>query len=124
MDRDVITLRLPPSINHMYANVYIKGRSVKVLTKSAKEWMEEATNLLNAWKIKKEWKTVDKKIIVYLWYYFPDNRKRDTHNSLKILMDALEKSEIYSNDRYGLPRIMDYQIDRRNPRVEIMLDKF
>jgi len=62
---------------------------------------------------------VDSKTIVRLWFYYPDRRRRDAHNGLKILMDAFEDAGIYTDDRYALPRIMDYAIDREDPRLEI-----
>jgi crossover junction endodeoxyribonuclease RusA len=43
---------------------------------------------------------------------------RDTHNGLKLLLDALEKA-VYDNDRYALPRIQDWDIDKTDPRVEV-----
>lgn len=60
------------------------------------------------------------KIVLDAWFYFPDNRRRDTHNSLKILLDGLE-GVIYADDRYVLPRIQDWTIDRQNPRVELKI---
>jgi hypothetical protein len=38
---------------------------------------------------------------------------------LKILLDVLERGGIYSNDKYALPRIMDFVLDKSHPRIEI-----
>lgn len=110
---------IPPSVNHMYRNARVKGRTIRVLSPAAKAWYEETMWVAKQWRNKNKWQTADGKTIVRLWFYFPDKRKRDTHNGLKLLLDALEDAGIYTNDRYALPRIMDFDIDRANPRVEI-----
>lgn len=101
-----------PSVNHMYMNT-------RKLRPEAEVWKEETILLASNWRRKNGWKTATGKVIVRLWFYFPDRRKRDTHNGLKILLDALEDARIYENDRYALPQIMDFEVDRENPRVEI-----
>ena len=64
--------------------------------------------------------TQKEKIIMEVWTYWPDYRRRDTHNAHKLLADALE-SILYDDDRYVLMRDMDYNVDKKNPRVEIVL---
>ncbi|UKS25039.1 RusA family crossover junction endodeoxyribonuclease [Paenibacillus sp. HWE-109] len=117
-----------PSVNHMYENRAIrytnkKGqaamRRIKVLSRDAEHYQNLAILLAKAWRTKNKWKPPDGKVIVNLWYFWPDNKKRDTHNTLKLLLDCLEAAQIYTNDRYALPRIMDYEVDKKNPRVEI-----
>jgi len=122
MDRNLIILKIPPSVNHMYFNRYFNNRIIKSLSTTAQIWFKNSIILIHDWKSKNKWVTVDSKIIVNIWFYFPDNRKRDTHNGLKILMDVLEKAEIYTDDKYAMPRIIDYQIDRQYPRIEISFE--
>lgn len=114
-----LILRLPPSVNHMYINGRIGHRLTRILSKSAKSWFEDAIITTRVWKQKNDWQTCQYKTVVKLWYYFPDHRRRDTHNTLKILMDALEDAGIYVDDRWALPRIMDFEVDKANPRVEM-----
>lgn len=102
-----------PSVNHMYAG------HKRVKTKVAKEWYNDAILTARVWKTMNKWPTATGKVVLRLWFYFPNARKRDTHNALKILLDALEDAEIYVNDMYALPQIMDFEIDRKNPRIEI-----
>jgi crossover junction endodeoxyribonuclease RusA len=113
---------LPPSVNHQYRNAMVRGRRIRVLTKDASAWMDYSVITAISWKNVNKWRTAQGKVIVRLWFFFPDNRKRDTHNTLKIIMDALEDAKIYENDKTALPQIMDYQVDRQNPRVEIELE--
>jgi Holliday junction resolvase RusA-like endonuclease len=107
---------VPPSINHCYW--YRNGKRYR--TESAKQYSdmvkETVRQVMHKQKIKK---MEDKrKIRVEMTYYFPDNRIRDTHNSFKILLDALE-SEVYHNDYWVLLTIKDFIIDKANPHVHI-----
>jgi crossover junction endodeoxyribonuclease RusA len=122
MDRLVLN-DVPPSVNHMYRNVTVNGRRMKVLTPLAQRWFDNTVITANLWRSKNKWPTAKGKVIVRLWYFFPDLRKRDTHNGLKALLDALEDARIYENDKYALPWVMDFQVDRDYPRVEIELSK-
>ncbi len=117
MDR--LVLNLPPSVNHMYINGRIGHRLSRILSKSAKMWFEDSVILASNWRVKNEWTTAHHKIIVKLWYYFPDYRRRDTHNTIKILLDALEDAQIYVDDKWALPQIQDFEIDKARPRVEM-----
>ena len=118
-----LTLRIPPSVNHMYVNARFGRRVAKILSQAAKQWFEQAVIQTKIWKISNSWQTQNDKTVVNIWFYLPDNRRRDTHNSLKILMDALQDGGIYEDDRYAMPRIMDYEIDKDNPRIEIEFEK-
>ncbi|CAM3708222.1 RusA family crossover junction endodeoxyribonuclease [Cohnella lubricantis] len=112
-----------PSVNHMYKDKWIKGRKYRVLTDEAQAWADEAVLLAKSWRNRTRWSTPEGKVVVNLWFFFPDNRKRDTHNGQKLLLDCLEAAGIYENDRYALPRIMDWEIDRANPRIELEIFK-
>lgn len=112
-----------PSVNHMYQNARVGRRLIKVMKPKAKEWFEETALQAMLWRSKNKWSTTSGKVIVRLWYYFPDERRRDTHNTLKALLDALESGGIYVDDKTALPQIMDYEVDRKNPRIEIEFEK-
>lgn len=121
-----------PSVNHMYENRTQpyrdkhgrpRMRRIKVLSQRAEQYQALAVSTANLWRNKVGWQTPKGKVIVNLWYYWPDNAKRDTHNTLKLLLDCLEAANIYENDRYALPRIMDFEVDRKNPRIEIEIQE-
>ena len=114
-----LKLSLPPSVNHMYVNGRMGHRLTRILSKSAKQWFSRASEQTKEWITETDWKVSNSKTIVKLWYYFPDYRRRDTHNTLKILLDALEEGGIYVDDKYALPQIMDYEVDKEEPRIEI-----
>ncbi|WP_339314663.1 RusA family crossover junction endodeoxyribonuclease [Paenibacillus sp. FSL M7-0896] len=112
-----------PSVNHMYRNVMLKGRRCRVLTAQAHIWVEETIMKSVLWRKQNQWSMATGKVVVRIWYYFPDKKRRDTHNTLKALLDALEAAYIYEDDKYALPWIMDYQVDKENPRIEIEFEK-
>ncbi|WP_428838182.1 RusA family crossover junction endodeoxyribonuclease, partial [Streptomyces virens] len=105
-----------PSVNHMYQNTS-GPRRMKVLKPAARLWFDETALRANQWRIKNKWSTASGKVIVRLWYFFPDKRRRDTHNTLNPLLDALEVGRIYEDDKLALPQVIDYEIDRNNPRI-------
>lgn len=96
---------------------------MKILKADAKAWFEDTTYRAIQWRLSNGWSTESGKVVVRLWFFFPDKRRRDTHNALKALLDALEDGGIYADDKTALPQIMDYQVDRQNPRIEIEFER-
>ncbi len=95
-----------PSVNRIYQRVS-HGR--QKLIKPAEDLMDQWSVLAKMWAIDNEWELTDDKVIIEMVAYFPrDNRKRDTHNVFKIMMDAFE-GVLYKNDEDALPRVMDYK---------------
>jgi crossover junction endodeoxyribonuclease RusA len=112
-----LTLPLPPSVNHCYFTCPRTGR--RLLSKKANDYIKNTQLIAKLAAYDQGWTPTNKqKVIVELWWYFPDHMTRDTHNGLKLLLDALEKA-VYDNDRYALPRIQDWDIDKTDPRVEV-----
>jgi len=121
-----VTLPLPPSSNHIYvrrAKVYFKGgkkkrRVMDVLSTRAQEWMADARD--RAVSAMGPWVATDKvKVVVECKVYWPDRRRRDCHNLSKLLCDALEGA-VCKDDQYMLLRYMDFELDKDNPRVEVV----
>lgn len=113
-----MSIPIPPSVNHMYIH---KKNGSKILTRNAKEYIKELQAICKKSKKEQGWKT-DKEHVWYvmdLYFYFPDKRKRDSHNCLKLLLDCLE-GLLFENDYYILPRIQYVTLDRDNPRVEVV----
>lgn len=108
-----IILPLPPSVNHCY----IQTPQGSALTAKARDWKE-----LAAWEARttlKGWRVCDQKVILEIWVFWADRRRRDTDNLLKLLQDAL-KGVVYTDDYWALPRVMDWQIDNKRPRIEVI----
>lgn len=108
-------LPIPPSINSMYT---LKRQ----YTAKARKWFSTARALINMsieeqhWGMpaREEWLYVD------LVFYMPDRKIRDSHNCLKILMDALQ-DVVFVNDYFVLPRIQSVEYDKEHPRVEVLV---
>lgn len=121
-----VTLPLPPSSNHIYVrrakNYYKDGkkkrRLMDVLSDRAQDWMADARD--KALEAMGEWECKDKtKVVVEARVYWPDRRKRDCHNLSKLLCDALEGT-VVMDDQYILLRYVDFEIDKANPRLEVV----
>lgn len=109
------TVGITPSVNHMHI-----GRTKK-LTHVAEQYIQKTQNICAA-EMKR---TKFKKDKDYVWWYMdlyffmPDKRIRDSHNCLKLLMDALQ-GILFRNDYYVMPRIQNVVLDKANPRIEIV----
>lgn len=112
-----LSLPVPPSVNAIYYNTRGGGRR---LTSKAEHYIRDSRALTNVAIEEQGWTLSEKGIWLYvdMVFYFPDRRRRDSHNTLKILLDALE-GLIYKDDMYVLPRIQSVEYDKDNPRVEI-----
>lgn len=113
-----MSIPVPPSVNHMYIH---KKNGSKILTANAKAYIKELQHICKMSKKEQGWKQ-DRGAVWYvmdLYFYFPDRRKRDSHNCLKLLMDSLE-GMLFENDYYILPRIQYVTLDRERPRVEVV----
>lgn len=117
-----ITLSLPPSVNHCYRNVMRNGKISRALSREASDWKKQAGWLALAEAKSKKWNClpVGVKVVMELYVYWPDERKRDMNNLHKLLPDALE-GIIFENDQYVLIRDMDFTVDRKHPRVECVI---
>lgn len=112
-----LALPVPPSVNAIYYNTRGGGRR---LTKKAEHYIRDVRALTNQAIDDQHWSKQEKGIWLYMdmVFYFPDRRRRDSHNCLKVLLDALE-SIVYVDDMYVMPRIQSVEYDKDNPRVEI-----
>jgi crossover junction endodeoxyribonuclease RusA len=92
----------------------------KFLNAKAKAFVNEATILIKNGIQLQGWKTMPRGMTLYVdcAFYYKDKKIRDSHNTLKILMDVME-GYVYENDTDALPRIQDVIISKENPRVEI-----
>ena len=118
VDMIKLTATLPPSVNHAY---YTANNGMRILTDKAKNWMEEVGFFARVEMRKQKWRySEDEKIVMELTVYWPDNKRRDMSNLHKLLADAWEKI-LYKDDKMLLIRDMDFSVDRKNPRVEVLI---
>ncbi len=114
---------IPPSVNHSHINIRKGDRIMRIRSRETKEYMSDTGWLAKRWMIIAKWKIPDqeKKIIMRMWIYWPDNRRRDADNQVKILQDSLTDI-LWLDDRQVLPQVMDFTVDKHHPRVEIELE--
>jgi len=106
----------PPTLNHVYRNVAVNRR---ITTRDGQKWVRDVQMLAQAAINQQGWqKSTDEKLVAEVTIYWPTRRKRDVENVGKLLWDALE-GIVYENDQWLLPRYIDFQVDKANPRVEI-----
>lgn len=110
-------LPIPPSVNHMYQSA---GRGRR-LTKAAQDYIKTAQDICKKAMKEQGWKKDNPHVwyVMDLYYYFPDKRVRDSHNTLKLLTDCLE-GLLFANDYFLLPRIQYVTLCREDPRLEII----
>lgn len=107
--------------------MYIQSRfgGKRIRTAKAKEWFDKAEKIVREAILEQEWQpTINQKIVVEVLTMFPDRRKRDTNNTAKALCDMLEHAGVYDNDRHALVRYIDYDVDKENPRIEVVIYVF
>ena len=111
-----------PSVNALYFTTKFGKR---IRTSKAKEWFAEAESIVRNAMMEQGWETtVDTKIVIDIMTYWPDRRKRDVDNQGKAIFDALEHAGVFDNDRWALPRYIDFAVDKDNPRVVCVIHKF
>lgn len=117
-----LELELPPSVNHCYANIKIKGHRSRVLTREASDWKYAAALVAKVAVRNQGWTMLvaDCKVVLELVAYWPDRRRRDMNNLHKLLCDALE-GVVYLDDKMVLARDMDFFYDKRSPRVRVKI---
>ena len=115
-----MTLPCVPSLNHVYRNVAINHR---ILTPKGKAWKEEVKWIALSERAKQFWElSTDEKLVMELEIFWPDFRRRDADNCIKLLSDTLE-GILYEDDRWILPRVLNWAVDVENPRVEVKIYK-
>lgn len=109
-----------PTWNHLYQ---IRN-SRKFLDKWALSHKEKLERLTKDWIEENNWeKTINQKVYVDIWVYWPDARERDCHNIDKLIVDVFEDAGIFDNDSNALIRYQDFEIDLENPRIEVTFKK-
>lgn len=108
---------MPPSVNSWLG---LNRRTGTIYKKpAAVEWAKDAFFIAQAWRKQVGWRpTFGKKVVADWWVYWPDQGTHDPNNLEKVMWDALE-GVIYDNDKWVLPRCQDFDVDVKNPRVEI-----
>ena len=102
--------------------IYRNGRNGrKEYTAMANNKFDEWLNHVNAWADQNNWEVKNEKIIMDILFIYPnDNRTRDSHNILKMLLDTLSPA-IAKDDHLILPRIQDFRKAENNEEPSLLI---
>ena len=115
----LLTIPPVPSVNHLYFNCH--GR--RAMTSQGKDYKVNLKYLAICERQNQGWTpTVGKKVVMEFRIYWPDKRRRDADNVIKIVQDSFS-GILYDDDKFVLPRIMDWDLGPCYPRVEIKIYK-
>ena len=112
-----LCIPIPPSKNHAY---FYKGGK-KIMKGKTKKYIADIRDYVDKEMDAQKWKHDKDNVWYYLdmYLYFPDKKRRDSHNSIEILMDTLE-TVLFKDDYFIMPRIQSVELDRKNPRLELL----
>lgn len=112
-------LPLGVSINKLYS--FFKGKHT--MTSAGHKYIRDVVPVLENAIAHQEWDMAKKGewCIVKPTYYFPDRKKRDSHNYIKLMMDVLE-GLVFENDQFTIVQEQYVYLDRDFPRIEITVE--
>jgi crossover junction endodeoxyribonuclease RusA len=72
------------------------------------------------WQIKEQWRRPELTggVMLTIYIYFKDHRRRDLDNAMKILLDSMSHM-VYKDDSQIQSLCIHKRIDEHNPRVDI-----
>ncbi len=122
MQKVEMILSIPPSVNACYVNCRTFGRRGRMLTEVAKNWKLQTAYTAKAAARSAGWimPSATEKVVLEIYAYWPDRRKHDMNNLHKLLCDALE-GILYENDCAVLCRDIDFEVDRKDPRIKVVV---
>lgn len=113
-----LTAPIPPSVNKLYATV--NGR--RVLSKAGREYKHEVGWLARAAvQVQRFDFAPDDRLALHITIHFPDRRRCDLSNRIKVLEDGLAEAVGFDDQRIDDLHIVRGAVDRDRPRVEITL---
>ncbi len=113
------TTTIPPSVNSLYATV--KGR--RVLSKAGREYKDSVGRQIMAENGAQRFTVASgDRLALTIRLYFPDKRRTDISNRIKVLEDAL--SEVLHFDDCCVDRLLVERagIDKQDPRCIVELE--
>lgn len=111
----VLSVPLPPSVNHLYYNTPTGRR----MTKEGKAYKRLVAETLMQQRART--KAPDPPYEVSLWLLVPDNRRRDASNMVKAIEDAVADFLMYDDSANHILHLYKAK-DRHNPRAILTLE--
>jgi crossover junction endodeoxyribonuclease RusA len=106
-----LTLPLPPSANNLYVNARGRGR---ILSKAGREYKQAVRILAMGARLP----LLRGDVVLTMTVYFPNRRRRDLDNTLKVCQDSLT-GVAYADDSQVCELHLYREYDSGNPRAEV-----
>lgn len=117
MDRsEIIAVPFPPSSNMCYPTITKGKKTIRVKSKRLKDWLLSCADHSNI-------EPFNKCFITYR-IFFPDDAIRDGQSYMKPTLDYIVSQGILEDDNRRIVKgemWIDCDIDRKNPRIEILI---
>lgn len=121
---------IPPSVNEYLGKrvgrnpVTKKPIVICYETEKAKRYKRQVINTIKRVAKEEGWeKTGEYEYLICEIVAYIPQKKQDTDNMFKCLLDAIKDSDVCYDDSMIIPRVKDVFIDSSNPRVEVDLHK-
>ena len=111
------TLPFPPSVNSAYGQ---RSNKRRFKSKQLKEWLEKSPDLIPS----KEYGMITFPVRIEYKFFFPDRRKRDVTNYIKVPEDYLVYHCVIEDDNNTIATETHAIFgghDKGNPRVEVSI---
>ena len=116
---EIIVPGIPVSVNHAFLTTSSGRRILNDAGRAYREvagWETRAAVLRDGWRWSGSWLRLTIKI------YRPNNRRFDTHNQTKVLLDGLADG-LDVDDKWYLVHEEIPEIDKANPRAVITIEQ-
>jgi len=111
-----VILGQPPSKSNSYRIITIHGHGSLAKTNSLKEYERSFYLQCDKYRDANICGLFELHLSVY-----NKSRRPDLDNSLKVILDMLQKCNAIKNDRNCVKIVASYYIDKNNPRIEFKL---
>lgn len=108
----------PPSKSNCYRIISINGHGSLAKTSALKKYENDFYIQCNQYRNK----NIDNYFEIYVKVFYPSQRS-DLDNSLKCLLDCLQKVKAITNDNLCVKITAEKYLDKLNPRIEFTLTK-
>lgn len=106
-----------PSKSNCYKIITLQGHGSLAKTKSLKDYENNFFIQCNHYRNK----MIDGYFELYIKVFYPSQRS-DLDNSLKIVLDCLQRVKAIKNDNKCVKIVAEKYLDKSNPRIEFKID--
>jgi len=106
-----------PSKSNSYKVITVKGHASLAKTKALKEYEDRFYIQCNKYRNAR----IPGYFELYLRVFYPSERS-DLDNSLKIILDCLQKVKAINNDNRCVKIVAEKFLDRERPRIEFLIN--